>query len=88
MTDAKDESPEDVRKRIGLEELTAQLGQTLGGILKESAPDLGFCLLMFNYGEGGALAYCSSAQRADMIKTLDEFREMLLLDMAAKENPA
>lgn len=80
----KPETEEDIRKRIGLEKLTADLGRGLGSVLKESAPDLGFCLLMFNYGEGGALAYVSSARREDMLKTLDEFREMLTADAKAE----
>jgi len=67
--------------RAGLEALTADVGQMLGGALKELAPGLGFCLLMFDYGGGGNLAYVSTAKREDMVKLLDEFREMLVSEV-------
>ena len=35
-------------------------------------PGVGFTLLLFTFGEGGWLTYLSSAQRADMIRTLRE----------------
>lgn len=33
----------------------------------------GFCLLLFNLGEGGWTTYLSNANRADMLKALREF---------------
>lgn len=46
----------------------------LGQDLKEKMPEgMGFTLLMFDYGENGAMFYLSSAQREDMIKAMKEF---------------
>lgn len=43
-------------------------------IIQTSLPDgYGFNLLVFNYGEGGAMFYISNAERSDMIKAMKEF---------------
>lgn len=39
-------------------------------------PGWGFTILFFTYGEGGSMAYISSAQRADMLKAMYEFIRM------------
>jgi hypothetical protein len=50
----------------------------VGGILKEQMPPgYGFMLMIFEYGEKGAMFYLSSAVRADMIETLKEFIKKL-----------
>lgn len=44
--------------------------------IKESLPaNMGFTLLIFDYGEGGNMFYSSSAKRGDMIKAMEEFIE-------------
>jgi hypothetical protein len=46
----------------------------IGELIKKKTPaGFGFSLLMFQYGEGGAMFYLSSAERADMIKAMKEF---------------
>ena len=46
----------------------------IGGILKGAMPEgYGFTLLIYSYGKKGSLFYMSSAERADMIKTMQEF---------------
>lgn len=48
----------------------------MGQSLREAMPQgYGFSLLIFSYGEGGDLFYTSSAQREDMIRTMQEFIE-------------
>ena len=39
---------------------------------------IGYCLMLFDFGDSGSLAYGSNAQRADMLKTIDEFRAKLV----------
>lgn len=46
----------------------------IGKILKEVCPKgYGFNLLIFSFGEGGNMFYCSNAQREDMIRAMQEF---------------
>ena len=73
---------DDERQRINLEKLTADVGQMLGNVMKDAAPGLGFCLIMFDFGEEGNLAYCSNSRREDMIKVLD-VRKVLIADAKA-----
>ncbi|MEP6651803.1 MAG: hypothetical protein ABJA82_00500 [Myxococcales bacterium] len=62
-----------------LEAHCATIGRAVGNALKDVMPEgVGFALVMFDFGPGGSLAYCSSAQREDMIKVLAEMRETLL----------
>lgn len=61
--------------REQLEKWCAEVGREI----KAEMPDgVGFCLMMFDFGAGGSLAYVSSAQREDMIKALAEFRDKLI----------
>jgi hypothetical protein len=51
-----------------------RLLRTIGGNIDEDLPDgWGFTLFLYNYGEGGALFYISSAERATMIETVKEW---------------
>jgi hypothetical protein len=46
----------------------------IGSIIKKQLPkELGFTLMLFDYGEKGNMFYISSAQREDMIKAMKEF---------------
>jgi len=38
---------------------------------------VGFTLLLFDFGHGGHLTYVSNAERGDMLRALDEFRERM-----------
>lgn len=51
-------------------EVMREYARTLSGRLP---PEWGFTLLIFTYGEGGAMTYISSAERADMLKAMYEF---------------
>lgn len=47
----------------------------LGEIIRGGLPaGMGFVLFLFQYGEGGALFYLSSADRADVLRVLEEFK--------------
>ena len=46
----------------------------LAGVIQSALPKgLGFALFVFNFGDGGHLAYMSNAQREDMIKAVKEW---------------
>lgn len=46
----------------------------IGQLLKAACPPgYGFNLLVFTFGEGGNMFYCSNAQREDMIRAMQEF---------------
>ncbi len=53
-----------------IEKLLRSLGEFLGNKMPEG---WGFNLMLFTYGEGGALFYISSAQREDVIKVMKEW---------------
>lgn len=46
--------------------------QEIGSILKKLLPDLGFCLLIFEFHKPGISDYLSNANREDMIQALFE----------------
>lgn len=61
------------------EEVESYVGE-LGRIIASSGacpPGIGFALLMFDFGEGGTMAYTSNAVRADMIAALEELLKTL-----------
>lgn len=62
-----------------LEEVCQDIGYTLGKVLARRFGErkVGFCLLMFDFGEGGHMTYMSSGDRADMIDALGEFQRFL-----------
>lgn len=66
--DKKDERYEVENEDIKL--LLRSLGHKLG---LSMPPGWGFALFLFSYGEGGSMFYISSAQREDIIKSLQEF---------------
>ena len=52
-----------------LEQFTAAQAK----LIREGLPKgVGFCLMMFDFGAGGFMAYSSNAQRDDMIKAINE----------------
>jgi hypothetical protein len=49
--------------------------------LAEGCPaGVGFALMIFDFGEGGNMAYVSNAERADMIRALEELLQKLKQD--------
>lgn len=63
----------DERKRE-LEKICFMLGDSIRAEMNDasSGPPIGFCLLLFDSGPDGFLAYTSNANREDMIKLLRE----------------
>ena len=61
-----------------LESTARDIGHILGKTVNRwGAPrEFGFALMLFSY-DGPELTWISSADRADMIKVLDEFKEKL-----------
>lgn len=53
-----------------IEGLLNEIGKSLG---KKMPKGWGFNLLLFSFGEGGAMFYISNAQRPDMIAAMKEF---------------
>jgi hypothetical protein len=64
-----DETPEQAMKRLRFEEHCADIGRSIGDVMP---PNVGFAFLMFDFGEGGNMAWISSGQREHMIKVLEE----------------
>lgn len=55
-----------------------EMMRAMAGLLDKAFPDHGFCLMVFDFGEGGTMNYISNAKRADMLKALDEFKQRIL----------
>ncbi len=73
-----EETAEHRAARLELEEETAKIGRALKGALRdEGMPHVGFVLLMFDFGADGAFAFCSNAQRDDVVRFLKEAREKI-----------
>ena len=53
-----------------LEEICRDIGHIIGGALPNK--NIGFALLVFDFGEAGHLSYVSNARRQDMITALYE----------------
>ena len=62
-----------------LEKTCRMIGQAIGSAIEEQhgKNQVGFALLMFDFGGGGNLTYLSNANRLDMIKALYECAAML-----------
>lgn len=61
--------------REELEEASRRFGRVIAEVLNESfgKGKVGFCLLLFDFGGPGNLAYLSNAKREDMIAAINEF---------------
>lgn len=68
------ETPDHAATRRELEGFTADLARLVGQHVPKG---YGFTLLVFGYGQEKSLAYCSSAQRPDMVHTLREILDRL-----------
>ena len=74
----------DMAKLHALEEQARGIGRLIGDAIKKNPAlgrNFGFALMMFSY-EGPEFTWISTAQREDMIKVLDEFRERLIAKTA------
>jgi len=62
-------------KLADMEATARGLGSILGGAIeaKHGKGEVGFCLMLFSFGEGGWSTYVSNAQRPDMVNALREF---------------
>jgi hypothetical protein len=64
----------DDEERLALEDLTGKVARTLQEAIN-SDPEgkrVGFCLLMFDFGDKGSFAYAANAPRADVVKLFKE----------------
>ncbi len=61
--------------REQLEQSARRLAQAIDEALNEKRQQgrVGFALFLFDFGEGGNLSYVSNAQRADMVKNVEEW---------------
>jgi hypothetical protein len=57
-----------------LEATCRSIGRTIAGVLPDGA---GFTLVLFDFGADGNMTYLSNAQRADMVRMLEELIEKL-----------
>lgn len=63
-----------------LEDKCREIGRVIGKGIEMtygSRDKVGFCLLLFDFGEGGYMTYISNAQRDDMILSLTELIDQL-----------
>lgn len=58
--------------RLKLEYTAREVGRRLSAEMPEG---VGFALLVFDFGEGGNLAWMSNGRREDMIKAVKEWLE-------------
>lgn len=60
--------------REDVENAARELGLALSKSLEKRAGEpVGFALLVFDFGDGGSLAYMSNAERTGVIKAMKEF---------------
>jgi hypothetical protein len=48
------------------------IANVIGRAVRDKVPNMGFALMLFDFGEGGEFFYASNAHRTDMIKMLQE----------------
>lgn len=66
----------------GLEQKCREIGKVISYAIEKTygTQQVGFCLLLFDFGDGGHMSYISNAARADMIESLEELIEHLKKD--------
>lgn len=69
-----EETPVDMARRISLEETAAGMAKALGAAVP---PGVGFCLVVFNYGGKGSMAFASSVRREETIAMLVELLDKM-----------
>jgi len=72
------ESPSDVAHRLVLQTVVAGvMDELIAAIKSEGLPGVGFAVMLFDFGQGGAFAYASNANREDFIRMLSEAQQKL-----------
>lgn len=65
----------DLQLRLQLEQKTSRIARE---VLVPALPQgVGFCLVLYDFGAGGSMAYCANGQRDDVIKMLEELTEKM-----------
>ena len=57
-------------ERKDLEDQVSAIGRALGDVIPEGT---GFCLMLFDFGAAGNMAYTSNAERSCMLEAMKEF---------------
>lgn len=73
MSNEKRINPEGLAKLHEFPELEAYLPGLVQRIGADLPAGLGFALFLFDFGPNGRIAYASSAERADMVRTVKEW---------------
>jgi hypothetical protein len=60
-------------KNLSVAQQPEAMRKAITAARKELPPGTGVIVFAFDYGEGGGMAYASTAQRADCIKMLEEW---------------
>lgn len=73
MTERLGDAPIEPKHREMMNALAHALDEALNGDAKGADKKIGFCLMMFNFGEGpGRCNYISNASREDVVTLLKE----------------
>lgn len=65
-------------KLADMEQTARALGSLIGGAVEmDHGREVGFCLMLFSFGEGGWSTYVSNSDRDYMVLALREFIEKL-----------
>lgn len=78
------ETPENRRERAKMEAHSRAIAEAIAESLPEG---IGFALLLFDFGEGGNLAWISNANREDMVRALREQLARFEAGMAGERTP-
>ena len=73
MTERLGDGPIEPEHHAAMNQVAAGLDKIFNGNKKGAARTVGFCLMVFNFGEGpGRANYISNAQRKDVVVLLKE----------------
>ena len=64
-------------RRVALEETVGKMARRIGS---ELPVGVGFCLVMFNYGTAGSMAYASTGERETCMAMLRELLDKMVAD--------
>ena len=79
----ENETPSAMKDREQLQRIAAGVAQAVSGYLPKGA-GIGFAVVLFDFGDGGNMAYASNGNRGDVAKTLRELLEKLLFEAEAE----
>ncbi len=69
------EAPVTMARRVALEETTGALARRIGA---ELPVGVGFCLVTFNFGVDGSMAYASNGRREECVAMLTELLDKMV----------